>query len=320
MKMPTCSRPAIRTMSTLNTSRDSQIFPLPDGRILGFAEYGHPTGYPLFYFHGFPMSRLEGRLADDIGRRLRLRVITPDRPGYGLSTFQPNRRITDWPADVEAFALHHQLSSFAVLGGSGGGPYALACAHMLPREMLSAAGIVAGAPPFQAGTKDLRMSTWLTYLAATYFPSGLRAVSVALIGFLRWAVNTGPATRWIDAWLAKLKAEKREDREESTPRELRERLLRVAFEGFAQGPDAFVQEAQLLTHDWGFRFEDVEYPIRIWHGTKDRQAPPRMVRWMADRLPHCIFREVETEAHSSLFLPGPMEEILSELIPKDAKL
>lgn len=127
--------------------RSSQSLVLPDGRLLGYAEFGHPTGSPLLYFHGFPMSRLEGWMTDKVARRQHIRVISVDRPGYGLSTFQPHRRITDWPADVQALASQLDISRFAVLGMSGGGPYALACAHSLPQEMLSAVGVMCGAPP-----------------------------------------------------------------------------------------------------------------------------------------------------------------------------
>ncbi len=88
-----------------------------------------PTGFPLFAFHGFPGSRMEARGLEDIGRRHNLRFICPDRPGYGLSTFQPNRRLLNWPADVRYLARQHlDLKRYAVLGGSGGGPHA--CTHV----------------------------------------------------------------------------------------------------------------------------------------------------------------------------------------------
>lgn len=127
--------------------RTRQTLILPDRRLLGFAEFGDPSGTPLVYFHGFPMSRLEGWSIDRMARRRRLRVIAPDRPGFGLSTFRDQRRITDWPVDVRALASHLGLERFAILGVSGGGPYAVACASALPREMLSAVGVVAGGPP-----------------------------------------------------------------------------------------------------------------------------------------------------------------------------
>jgi pimeloyl-ACP methyl ester carboxylesterase len=97
---------------------------LPDGRVLAWAEAGSPTGFPFFMFHGFPGSRMEARGLEDIGHRHNLRVICPERPGYGLSTFQPGRRLLDWPADVQFLARHLEMERYSILGGSGGGPYA----------------------------------------------------------------------------------------------------------------------------------------------------------------------------------------------------
>ncbi len=306
------------------TARDSQVFALPDGRVLGYAEYGHPEGSPLLFFHGFPSSRLEGRGIDAIARRRRLRVIAPDLPGFGLSTFQPNRRIVDWPADVRALADHIKLKRFAILGGSGGGPYALACAHALPREKLSGLGVISGAPPWQAGSHMMPWFAKATYAAAWYLPSGLRLTTSALVNVLKWAATTGPVTRWLDGFLEQLKQKREkegqlpvEGEENSTAEERRARLIQIAFEGFAQGAEGFVYETQLLTQDWGFRFEDVTYEkIRIWHGVQDKNAPIEMMRYMAERLPHAELKEYEGEDHFAI--SQHLEEILDELVPNGA--
>jgi len=68
-------------------------------------------------------------------------VIAPDRPGYGLSDFQPERAITDWPADVAETADLLRIGRFSVAGASGGGPYALGCAWRLPGRVTRAAVI-----------------------------------------------------------------------------------------------------------------------------------------------------------------------------------
>lgn len=83
-----------------------QTLSLPDGRQLAWAEAGCPFRYPCFMFHGYPGSRLEARDFEDIGPWHNVRFVCPDRPGYGLSTIQPDRRILDWPADVQFLARH----------------------------------------------------------------------------------------------------------------------------------------------------------------------------------------------------------------------
>jgi pimeloyl-ACP methyl ester carboxylesterase len=118
-------------------TQDQQHLQLPDGRLLAYTEAGDPDGHPVLYCHGTPSSSVEWRLwdADDLATQLGLRVIIADRPGVGGSDHQPRRRITDWPADVEALADHLGLPRFSMLGYSGGCPYAVACAVLLPEQV-----------------------------------------------------------------------------------------------------------------------------------------------------------------------------------------
>ena len=113
-------------MNTLlrTSNRTQQTFQLPDGRILGYAEYGAPQGKPLFYFHGWPSSRIEfaGLNGGAIASELNVRVIAMDRPGFGLSGYQPHHRFTDWPQDVSRLADHLGLDRFALMGYSASGP------------------------------------------------------------------------------------------------------------------------------------------------------------------------------------------------------
>ena len=111
------------------TDREKQTITLADGRILGFAEYGKPNGYPVFYFHGFPGSRMEGKFFEDGLMHTNLRFICPDRPGIGLSSAQPNRTLHDWANDIQELIRHLKISKYALFGLSGGVPYALACTY-----------------------------------------------------------------------------------------------------------------------------------------------------------------------------------------------
>lgn len=113
---------------------------LPDGRALAYLEWGDSTGYPAFYFHGTPSSRLEGAFADGAARRTGFRLIAIDRPGYGRSTFQAGRNFRDWPADVCALADAFELEEFGVVGHSGAGPHLFACGAVIPRTRLAFVG------------------------------------------------------------------------------------------------------------------------------------------------------------------------------------
>ncbi|KAI1329332.1 alpha/beta hydrolase [Xylariaceae sp. FL0255] len=333
------------------SSRDSQTLKLQNGRVLGFAEYGSPTGKPLFYFHGFPSSRYEAIGIHEICKRQDLRIIAPDRPGFGLSTFVPDRQITDWPEDVRALASHLGLTRFAVLGCSGGGPYALACAHALPSEMLSGVGLLASAGPWkEAGSYDAPLASRLTAFMTYWWPASVRALLSVIVGFSKWLVTTGPITRRMDKWLEKKDKEKAtkkaraHDRAESdkpsssevsdgiiaaspgsdeakTPeRTLQERreafFLHFIFEAFRQGAAGTIRDSQLLTWEGlGFPIEDVSYDkVHIWHGTKDWQSPIRMIRFLAQHLQHCELHEFDGINHYAM--ANFVETVVETLVPR----
>ncbi|RHZ52341.1 hypothetical protein CDV55_103428 [Aspergillus turcosus] len=165
-------RPHFRT-----DNDSSDTLPLPDGRKLGYAQYGSLTGRPIFYLHGLPGSRLEAAGFDELGQELGARVIGVDRPGIGWSSPHPGRRLLDHPKDIDHLAKHLELDEYSVLGISAGGPYALACAAALPHERLKCVSIVCG-----LGPPDIGMSgaDWLHRLA---FPLGFRYAPLSVV---RW--------------------------------------------------------------------------------------------------------------------------------------
>src|SRR5687768_16775195 len=92
---------------------------------IAWNEYGDPSGDTLFYYHGWPSSRLQARAIHHLALDRGIRVIALDRPGMGKSTRIPGRKLEDWAPLIEAFADAHGIGRFAQLGVSGGGPYVL---------------------------------------------------------------------------------------------------------------------------------------------------------------------------------------------------
>jgi pimeloyl-ACP methyl ester carboxylesterase len=123
-----------------------QYILLTDSRRLAYCDYGPLTGFPVFYFHGTPGSRLEAQLADQAARQHDIRLLALDRPGIGRSDLQPGRKLLDWPQDMAATADQLGLDRFGVIGFSGGGPYALACAYALPERLNFVALVGSWAP------------------------------------------------------------------------------------------------------------------------------------------------------------------------------
>lgn len=151
---------------------------LPDGRDLGYAEAGDPDGEPGLVFHGWPNCRTFAAAFDEVGRERGLRVIAPERPGFGVSDPDPDRGLTDWPADVTALLDHLGIETAPVLGISGGGPYALACAARVP-ERTPRVAVGCGVGPVEAVSPAARGPFTLARYAPGVIRAYLRAEEVA---------------------------------------------------------------------------------------------------------------------------------------------
>ena len=134
------------------STRCRQSLVVPDGRVVCFAEWGDPEGFPVFVLHGTPGGRLNRNPDEAKYAAAGARVITYDRPGYGDSDRLRGRTVVDCVGDVAAIADHLGFQRFSVTGGSGGGPHSLAVAARLGSRVVRAACVV-GVAPF--GLSDL---------------------------------------------------------------------------------------------------------------------------------------------------------------------
>ncbi|HKF37163.1 MAG TPA: alpha/beta hydrolase [Ktedonobacteraceae bacterium] len=268
---------------------------LRDGRALGYAEFGDPAGRPVFFFHGFPGSRLQRYPDDAIAIASGVRIITIDRPGFGLSSFQPGRKLLDWPADVAQLAGALGIDRFAAIGLSGGGPYLLACAYKIPGYLTSATVVSCLSPLGQPGvTRGMDLSDRIVYSIARRAPWWL----------MRFAL--GPVVRKVQRDPAG--ASKRLPR--SAPQADKDVFARPSvqamdyedlIESYRSGVDGVSWEAMVLTRPWGFRLEDIHMKIYLWQGEADRTVPVSMAKYLARTLPECEARFIPGEGHMLMF-------------------
>jgi pimeloyl-ACP methyl ester carboxylesterase len=271
---------ASRAGRTMVDIRRDGVLPLPDGRRLAYVEYGDPDGVPLFAFHGTPGSGLMLALADRPARSLNLRVIAPDRPGFGRSDFQPRRTFADWADDVCALADALGVERFAVAGISGGGPYAAACAWKIP-DRLTSIGIVSGVGPVVGpqATADLSRRHRLIF--------GLAARSPRLARHAMEAVRLG-WHRFPERLFARLVAwSPPQDRAIITRPEVRACLIEGIIDAFRSGGRGVAHELALFGSPWGFPLAEIKLPVRLWHGRADTLVPLAMGRRVAASIPRC---------------------------------
>lgn len=132
---------------------------LADGRRVAYLDGGDPDGYPVIGLHGTPGGRLNRAPDDAVYARAGVRYVTIDRAGYGRSTRHHGRTVADEAADVRSVADALGLDRIAVVGGSGGGPHALACAALLADRVVRAACLSGLAPEVELEAAQRRWST-----------------------------------------------------------------------------------------------------------------------------------------------------------------
>lgn len=268
---------------------------LADGRTLACLALGAPAGPPVLYFHGYPGSRIEGRLAAAAAGRLGLRVLAIDRPGFGDSTFQPGRNLGTWATDVAALADQLALERFSIVGVSGGGSYALACAAAIP-DRLNRVALVCPLGPLDSAKATAGMllhNRLMLALAASVPPLG-RATVRAVVQWIRRDPerHLGYMMRGVPS----------ADREVLADPGYRTVLIESLAQALRQGGRGVAWELTVLSRPWDFRLQDVRMPVSIWQGLADNIVPAAMARRLAAGLPRCEPHYIRNEGHLSLIV------------------
>jgi pimeloyl-ACP methyl ester carboxylesterase len=305
----------------METDRDSQRVTLRDGRQLGFAEYGKPDGIPLMLFHGTPGSRLMTFLEQaEWIQRLGFRILTPERPGYGLSDPAPGHTIGDWADDVAQLADQLGLDRFHVAGGSGGGPFALACALNLPARVRSATLICSGSPPeFLRISKDMNRGNRVAFFLARYAPPLLRLLHVLMARKVRkWhEPQTEKEKKKRDAARKKTLSQLCEwDRHSAEARKDDPRAILQLKEAFRQGGAGSYHDMMLVSHAWGLDLTSNTVPVFLWHGTADTLVPVSSARAFARAIPGCQAHFIQDAGHMLL----GSKELSSEMMGRIASI
>ncbi|RQG96596.1 alpha/beta fold hydrolase [Natrarchaeobius chitinivorans] len=243
-------------MTSLRSELSTTECTLSDGRTLAYATGGSPDGHPVVVHHGTPGSRLLAALCYKAAAKRGVRVIVPDRPGYGKSTAPPSGWTWHhWRDDLCELLEHESIDRAALVGFSGGGPFALAAATA---ERTTRVGLISSVvPPIENA---------LSRLAPVPFALRLFFELSGPVARLR-----GP-----DAVVGQL-----------TDRSLSDaRATAVAaefHEALRQGAGAIVRETRLFAADSFDVTVPDDVPLRAWHGTRDENAPLEPVeRFVAD--------------------------------------
>lgn len=287
---------------------------LKGGRCLGYHEFGDPRGSPVIYIHGSPdsgvtLSGFEGQVA----KRLGVRLIGPDRPGVGRSTFRPDLTMSRYPPDVMQLIEFLGLKEYSLLGTSGGTGFTLACAQQLPRENMKGIGICAGIGPWGAGLDGQSEAMKASMNAWKEYRDDMMVYMESL--FLEAAQDPDPA-KMRAAWTKMLsEGFPEEDKELLSRHDAFNSAVAVFRQFYCQGAAAHGKQMELITSPWDIDMDKIDYEgIKLWYGAEDQNTPPQMGRYLAERLPKAVYKEYSGKNHYGMWSEELLAEYLEDLL------
>ena len=285
---------------------------LSDGRTLAYMDRGPRNGTPVLHFHSFQGSRLECMAAgDSLLAKLNIRLISPDRPGIGLSTPSRERTVVGWADDVRQLASHllGPGQPFSILGFSAGATYALACGQLPGLRAISLVGSL-GLPHMIANWRRFSQETWHILLSA-------KLANFREATFLD--IETKHRNRLMNAWESYYADVKRgldaDDQRVLSQPEVEESFRQNRRESYAQGPGYLLQEVQALYSDPRIDLAHLSAcTVLITHGVDDRVVPIEVARDLHARLPGSGYHELPRRGHYFVYEPDEMENLLAALL------
>lgn len=272
----------------------NQHIVLEDNRKLGFAEYGNSKEYPIIYCHGSQSSRLEMHYDIYFAIKNHLRIITIDRPGHGLSDFNPNGSILQFARDVKQLIEYLEINKFSVVGMSAGAPFALAIAYLYP-ENIYKTSIISGFAPFNnESKKHLSKEVKLMLNLAKTFPFLLKIV--LKIQVIKLGKNPKKAVNDF------LKMMSQPDQEILKNDLVMKVIINMFKEAYRNGSKGVAYEiSNLLVKNWEFELNEIQVPVTFWQGKKDNNVPFQWAQYMSSKIKESHLKEYPEKGHLLIF-------------------
>jgi pimeloyl-ACP methyl ester carboxylesterase len=284
----------VRTAQSVTADRTSRTVRVADGRRIGYAEYGDPRGASVLALHGTPGSRFMFALTDKAARERRLRIFAPERPGYGLSDFRRKDGLLQAADDLRWFADAVGLRRFAVIGVSGGGPYAVAAAASMA-ERVALLALISPVGPIAECRSKIRMSKLHRLIFTKIGPS--RSSGAAFFWSLRHVVRYAPDL----AYRGLMQRVAPSDRSVLLRGEVKANLQTALREGLRPGIAGARQDLRLFCAPWGLRLKELDVPTVIWQGSDDTIVPAGAAYHLAETLPNCRLDVIQGGGHYWVF-------------------
>ena len=278
-----------------------------DDRQISFAEFGDPQGRAIFWLHGTPGARrqipVEARLYTE---QQGIRLIGVDRPGIGSSTTHQYGTVADFAYDLCTIADVLGIDKMAVVGLSGGGPYTLGCAAVMPDRVLGV-GVLGGVAPTVGPDAIAGGMMRLGSLVAPAIPFVGLPLRLAAVTFVQLLRPVAPTALEIYARISP-----EGDRRVLARPEFKAMFLDDLLNGGRKQLSAPFADIVVFARDWGFRLDEVKVPVRWWHGDVDHIIPYAHGQHVVSRLPDAELYTLPGESHLGGL--GSAEHILETML------
>ncbi len=298
--------------ATERTHLASKILPIGRRQVLEYYEFGakDADAHPILYQYGLPGSAYEASLAHEVAKQFGVRIIAPNRPGCGNSTFDPNRKLTDWPGVIIRLADALAVDRATVVGVSSGGAYACALGQLCPQRVASIVLLSSlapvGAPRVTLGMRSLnRLFCTLgwRFPQLTYLPLHVLA--------MRYHYDRSGFQRQFASGLIA------SDRAILDKPEVAAAFDWAMEESLRQGPGGLAHDINIVAGPWA-DLEAITCPVRIIHGDQDGIAPLAMAHYLRGRLPHALLEVVPGAGHMlAADVGGVLREQLQRILSTD---
>jgi len=280
----------VRSAGTNGEDRGSRTLRLSDGRRLCYAEFGDSQGLPVLAIHGTPGSRFMFGLTDGAARDRGLRIIAPDRPGYGHSDYRRNLSLMRSAEDFVALVDGLGVERLAVIGVSGGGPHAIATAAAI-QERVALLALISPVGPIAECRKQIRMSRMhrLIFTKMGRSPQACASFFWSLRGMVRWVPGV--------AYRALQQRVTRSDQDVLRRSEVKANLQAAIREGLRPGIKGALQDLRLFCSPWGLPLAEIDVPAVMWQGSDDTIVPPSVAYHLAAQLPNCRLDVIQEAGH-----------------------
>ena len=295
----------------MGNKADTKTLLLKDGRTLAYCEYGAPDGVPVFYAHGGPGSRLECALFHEKAFFHGFRLIAPDRPGMGRSTFKPERTLLDYPQDLVELADFLGIERFGTMGMSGGGAHTVVCSYSLAERLLFNIALCG-----YTNFSELPGASGMLKNRVDQFVVGLSQRNPFLFGALfeliAFSIKFLPNAFYKEL----VNAGNQADKMICSDPAFKAHLINDQLEAMIQGGKGIALDSAIHYLDWGFRLKEIQGKVIIMHGTEDNLVPPAYARHLAENIPDSDLHLLEGEGH---LFPVTHQDLIFDLAKKELK-